>query len=63
MMEDSYKSNKKVLKLPPLVDVNDAIWHQETEKETDRRENLQYYTGKKEKTETVRFRFFEKTFE
>ena len=35
MMEDSYKSDKKVLKLPPLVDVNDAIWHQETEKETD----------------------------
>ncbi len=35
MMEDSYKSNKHILKLPPLVDVNDAVWHQETKKETD----------------------------
>ena len=29
MMERKYKSDKKLLKLPPLVDINDDIWHQQ----------------------------------
>ncbi len=28
MMEKKYKSNKNLLILPPLVDINDEIWHQ-----------------------------------
>ncbi len=28
MMEKKYKSNKNLLILPPLVDINDDIWHQ-----------------------------------
>ncbi len=31
MMEKTYKSNK-LLRLPPLVDINDGIWHQPVEK-------------------------------
>lgn len=31
MMEKKYKSSKNPLLLPPLVDVNDDIWHQQTE--------------------------------
>ncbi len=33
MMENAYKTNDKLLKLPPLVDINDPIWHQKAEKE------------------------------
>lgn len=33
MMERAYKSNGEILKLPPLVDINDEIWHQKAEKE------------------------------
>ena len=32
MMEKAYKSNKKLLRLPPLVDTEDEIWHQTPEK-------------------------------
>lgn len=32
MMECVYKSNSKILKLPPLVDIKDPIWHQKAEK-------------------------------
>ena len=32
-MEIKYKSKKKLLRLPPLVDVNDEIWHQPIEKD------------------------------
>ncbi len=35
MMERKYKSSKKILRLPPLVDINDAIWHQKTEEKPD----------------------------
>lgn len=35
MMEKKYKSNKKLLRLPPLVDINDAIWHQQAEEKTE----------------------------
>ncbi len=31
LMEKKYKSCKKMLRLPPLVDINDPIWHQEAE--------------------------------
>ena len=31
MMEKKYKSSKNLLILPPLVDINDDIWHQITE--------------------------------
>lgn len=31
MMEKKYKSCKKLLILPPLVDINNDIWHQQTE--------------------------------
>lgn len=29
MMKNAYKDNPNLLKLPPMVDVNDEIWHQE----------------------------------
>ena len=32
LMEKSYKSHKKILKLPPLIDADDEIWHQKIEK-------------------------------
>lgn len=35
MMEKKYKSSKKLLILPPLVDINDGIWHQKAEKSED----------------------------
>ncbi len=35
MMEKAYDSNEKLLKLPPLVDVKDEIWHQKVEKNKD----------------------------
>ncbi|MBQ7099994.1 MAG: glycosyltransferase [Clostridia bacterium] len=31
MMEKKYKKSKKLLVLPPLIDVNDEIWHQQSE--------------------------------
>lgn len=31
MMERKYKKSKKLLMLPPLVDINDEIWHQQPE--------------------------------
>ena len=31
MMKKKYKKNKKLVLLPPLVDINDPIWHQQTE--------------------------------
>lgn len=31
MMEKKYKKAKKLLVLPPLVDINDGIWHQQPE--------------------------------
>ena len=31
MMERKYKKSKNLLILPPLVDINDSIWHQEAE--------------------------------
>ena len=31
MMENAYSSNKKLLRLPPLVDLKDDIWHQDVE--------------------------------
>ncbi len=31
MMEKKYKSSKNLLILPPLVDINDEIWHQQPE--------------------------------
>ncbi len=34
-MEESYKKNQNVLRLPPLVDIDDGIWHQKVEKNTD----------------------------
>lgn len=34
MMEKAYKSNPKLLRLPPLVDVDNSIWHQKIEKDT-----------------------------
>ncbi len=35
LMESKYKSNGKLLLLPPLVDINDAIWHQKAENNPD----------------------------
>lgn len=35
MMEKKYKSSKKLLILPPLVDINDEIWHQTPESHED----------------------------
>lgn len=35
MMESAYRSNKNLLRLPPLVDINDEIWHQLPQKEKD----------------------------
>ncbi len=35
MMEKAYETNENLLKLPPLVDVNDEIWHQKVEKNKD----------------------------
>ena len=35
LMENSYNSNKKLLKLPPLVDVKDEIWRQPIKKNED----------------------------
>lgn len=32
LMEKAYLSKKKILRLPPLVDLNDDIWHQPIEK-------------------------------
>jgi len=32
MMEEAYKKNKKLLRLPPLIDIYDEIWHQENKK-------------------------------
>lgn len=29
MMKEAYKNNKHLVKLPPMVDINDPIWHQE----------------------------------
>lgn len=31
MMKNKYKKNKNLVLLPPLVDINDAIWHQQTD--------------------------------
>ena len=31
MMEKKYKKSKKLIVLPPLVDINDGIWHQQTD--------------------------------
>ena len=31
MMEKKYRKAKKLLLLPPLVDINDAVWHQDAE--------------------------------
>ena len=36
MMMTAYMSNKKLLKLPPLVDLSQEIWHQAIEKNTGR---------------------------
>lgn len=35
MMEKKYKSSKKLILLPPLVDINDEIWHQKAESQPD----------------------------
>lgn len=35
MMEKAYEKQAHTLRLPPLVDVEDAIWHQSREKETE----------------------------
>ena len=35
MMENAYKSNSKLLLLPPLVDTRDDIWHQKIQKNQD----------------------------
>ncbi len=35
MMMKAYKSSKKIIKLPPLVDISDPIWHQVPEKQND----------------------------
>lgn len=35
MMEKKYKSSKNLLILPPLVDINDGIWHQQAENRED----------------------------
>ena len=33
MMEKAYSSDKRILRLPPLVDINDEMWHQPTYKD------------------------------
>ncbi len=33
LMEKNYSSHKKLLKLPPMVDITDEIWHQSIEKD------------------------------
>lgn len=33
MMESAYRKNKKLLRLPPLVDTSDVIWHQTATKD------------------------------
>lgn len=35
MMEKKYKKAKKLVVVPPLVDINDSIWHQQTENHED----------------------------
>ncbi len=35
LMEKGYKKSKKMLVLPPLIDINDEIWHQQEEKITE----------------------------
>lgn len=35
MMQEAYQKNRNVLLLPPLVDLNDPIWHQSVEERTD----------------------------
>lgn len=35
MMQKKYKKSKKLLILPPLIDLDDAIWHQTPEKHDD----------------------------
>ncbi len=35
MMENQYKNCKNLIKLPPLVDINDDKWHQKIEKKED----------------------------
>lgn len=32
---ERYYRNKNIIRIPPLVDIEDAIWHQETEKKSD----------------------------
>ena len=32
---ERYYQNKNIIRIPPLVDIEDAIWHQETEKKSD----------------------------
>lgn len=32
---ERYYRNKNIIRIPPLVDIEDAIWHQETEKRND----------------------------
>ena len=32
MMENAYRKNKRILRLPPLVDINDEIWNQQVNK-------------------------------
>lgn len=36
LMEKAYSSNNKILKLPPLVDLSDDIWHQSKENSADK---------------------------
>lgn len=38
MMEKQYQNCKNLVRIPPLVDINDYIWHQKVEKETDKKE-------------------------
>ncbi len=35
MMASAYSKNKKILRLPPLVDINDEIWNQQVNREKD----------------------------
>ncbi len=35
MMKNKYCKNKKLLVLPPLVDINDPIWHQKPQKDNE----------------------------
>ena len=36
MMQEQYKNCKKMILLPPLVDIHDSIWHQEMKREDER---------------------------